>query len=69
MLADSRCSIWKVAEGRFAITPLGEIVPLLGYVVCNPDGTWSVERKGRVVGTSYPTQTTAIGALLELEGQ
>jgi hypothetical protein len=64
---DVSYSAWRLAEGRFAIAAGQNVLPILGYVFQNSDGTWSLERRGQILEVSYGSLAEAAQALLELE--
>jgi hypothetical protein len=61
-------SIWKAGKGdRFSIAAKGFARPLLGYVVSNGNGTWSIEHKGQKLRDTYDTLDQAATAIVALD--
>ena len=58
-------SIQATNERRWAVTPHGGGV-VLGYVLENADGTWSIELNGNIVEVLYESLRGAAQAILAL---
>jgi hypothetical protein len=61
-----RYSLWRVGTDRFAVCFAETVTPVLGLVFKNTDGTWSIERQGRVVDVAYGSLEDAADTLVNL---
>ena len=67
-MPDAAYSLWRCGNDRFAVTPTDRVVPVLGYVSYNvADGTWVIERAGRMLPQTYRSVDDAAQALVDIE--
>jgi hypothetical protein len=64
---DKAYSIWRAGKGdRFSVAAKGFEHPVLGYVLSNGNGTWSIEHKGENLPYTYSSMDQAATALITL---